>query len=388
MKKKKLYLSIGAILALGLIGGTIGKNYYTNYMKARFMANIPETINPVETFKITLQNWTPIINSVGIVESEQSVDLTMQSNGVVEEILVKEGQHVKAGDVILTLNNDVEEAQLAQYQAQLENAKQVYERYERLLKSNSISQDSFDTAKTNYKSLEANVNSLKANLERRKVIAPFDGDIGIINVTKGEYVAVGKQIGKIENNDVMKITFSIPQDNLKDLFIGQKVVANIDALKGETFEARIVSIDNNINKENGLIDVKAIFEKNDKLMTGMYAKLRVNLKELENKIVVPQTAISYNLYGENIFVLRDVEPNENRRIPQNLKNDVKKVEQVIVKTQDRAGVNALIESNHIKNGDKIVISGVQRLSNNSLVQEKNGDETPVGVLEPSVKNKL
>lgn len=221
----------------------------------------------------------------------------------------------------MELDSSVERANLQAAQAQLSALRQTYQRYVGLLNSNAVSRQEMDNAKAAYDAQVASIESLKAAIERRKIVAPFDGKAGIVKINVGQYVNVGTEIVRVEDTSSMKVDFALSQNDLDKLHIGQRVTATTDARLGETFSARITAIEPAINSSTGLVDVQATFDPEDghKLLSGMFSRLRIALPTETNQVVVPQVAISYNMYGEIAYLLEPLSEEEKGKMSGNEK---------------------------------------------------------------------
>ncbi|EGP05599.1 hypothetical protein GEW_07018 [Pasteurella multocida subsp. gallicida str. Anand1_poultry] len=390
--------SIAMKIILGVIvllfAGVIIFNVIKGKMIEKFIAGAGEKIYPVTAMTIQPQQWTPVIETTGIVRPNQGAMLSAQTSGTVQQVLVQSGQHVKKGEVLVVLDSSVELANLKASQAQLLSVKATYQRYLSLYKTKSVSQQELDNAKSAYEALESNIAALKAGIARRQILAPFDGQTGIVKVNVGQYVNQGMEIVRVEDTSSMKIDFALSQTELEHLHVGQKVTATADARSGETFAAKITAIEPAISATTGLIDVQATFEPEDgrKLLSGMFTRLRVALPTKYDQVVVPQVAINYNMYGEIAYILSELSAEERETLVARQDFDREKIDnayrvkQVTVFTQDRQGIYAQLKGEEIKPGDKIVTGGQQNLSNGSLVLV--ADKAGVGTMQPAVKNNL
>lgn len=369
-------------------------NVIKGKMIEKAIAGMGEKIYPVTAMTIQPQQWTPVIETTGLVRPNQGAMLSSQTSGTVSEVLVQSGQEVKKGDILVVLDSSVEQSNLRASLAQLSSVKATYQRYLNLYKTKSVSQQELDNAKAAYEALESNIAALKAGIARRQIVAPFDGKTGIVKVNVGQYVNPGFEIVRVEDTSSMKIDFALSQTQLENLYIGQKVTATADARSGETFAAKITAIEPAISSTTGLIDVQATFDVEDgrKLLSGMFTRLRVALETEYDQVVVPQVAVSYNMYGEIAYVLiplsdEDREALSNRKDfdPNNL-DKTYRAKQITVFTKDRQGIYAQLKGDDVKVGDKIVTGGQQNLSNGSLVIV--ADKAGVGTQQPAKKNNL
>ena len=392
-KGKKFLIVLTLLIVLVAFGGVVGMQQFISMKKAEAAANMPETVSQITAMTVKGQEWTPVITAVGSIRPNQGAMISAQAAGTVTKVLVKSGDKVKKGQLLVEIDSSAERASLKATEAQLPAAQANYNRYRNLVASNSASKAELDNAQSTYNQLLATIEATKAQIERRQIYAPFDGEAGIVNVNVGQYVTVGTEIVRVEDQSVMKIRFTLPQTNLEDIFVGQKVTATIDALPARTFPAKITAIDPAVDTATGLINIEAIVtEGQDKLLSGMFARLNVALPTLYDQVVVPQIAVTYTMYGETVYVLQPLSDEDKAKVTKmaemNPSLDVNKIyraKQVEVTTAERSGVYSHL-SKGLKAGDMIVTGGLQRLKNNALIQIS--DVQPVGVIAPATKTKL
>ncbi|KIP50620.1 membrane protein [Haemophilus influenzae] len=389
-KRSHIFLmKIILVVFVLIFASVIGFNMIKGVMISRAIAEMPEPSSPVTALEVQPREWTPVINTTGLVRPNQGAMLSTQNAGAVSQVLVQNGQNVKKGEVLVELDSSVERANLQAAQAQLSALRQTYQRYVGLLNSNAVSRQEMDNAKAAYDAQVASIESLKAAIERRKIVAPFDGKAGIVKVNVGQYVNVGTEIVRVEDTSSMKVDFALSQNDLDKLHIGQRVTATTDARLGETFSARITAIEPAINSSTGLVDVQATFDPEDghKLLSGMFSRLRIALLTETNQVIVPQVAISYNMYGEIAYLLEPLSEEEKGKMSGNEKLDrLYRAKQITVFTKDRQGVYAQLQGNEVKAGDKIITGGQQGIGNGSLVEWIKKDI--VGAVEPAHKTPL
>ena len=380
-------------LALGIFVLIFAAMIVTNFIKdmaiAKFLANKPENAAPVTAITIKASEWTPVIETTGLVRPNQGAMLSSQSAGTIAKVLVQNGQNVKKGDLLVELDSSVERASLQAAQAQVNSLQQTYQRYAKLVKTGSVSRQEFDNAKAAYEAQAANIESLKATIERRQIVAPFDGKTGIVKVNVGQYVTNGTEIVRVEDRSSMKVDFAIAQNQLDKLHLGQKVTATADARVGETFAAKITAIEPAINSSTGLIDVQATFDSEDgtKLLSGMFTRLNVALSTEVQQIVVPQVAVSYNMYGESLYILTALSDDDKEKLAGNENIDkMYRAKSITVFTKDRQGIYAQLKGDEVKIGDKVITGGQQNLSNGALVIV--ADKEGVGTTQPAKKTNL
>lgn len=383
MKKAKFKLLLVLLFCCAVIATILLLAEHQQRQNALDKANALPSTNPVAVLELKPQTWQPVLESTGIINPEQGATLSIQASGIVKSVFYQSGDQVKKGEVILALDSGLEQAQLEAAIAQYNGAKSTFNRYAELVKTNGISRLEYDQAKTSLENLAASIKSAKETIERRKVVAPFDGKLGVFAVREGQYLSAATPIVSLENMTGKKIIFSVSQDDLSKLHLGQEVTAFIPSLNNQAFTAHISAIDPSINTTTGLIRVEAKFAPTeDRLLSGMYAKVNVSLQALPDQMTVPQIAISYALSGDSVFIVKDLAADDKNK--DKFGKPVYQVRQVNVNVLDRRGVNALVESKDLHFGDKLVIAGMQRLKNKGYVTVDEKSDA-VGTVAPAVK---
>ncbi len=362
MKKWTVVMLLGVAL---LFGSVIGFNLYKQNKIAEFLANRPVAEFPVTAITVKGISWTPGINSIGFIEPNQGVNLDAEEAGKVVAINFESGQTIEKGKVLVELDQRVEQANLKSSQGKLPFVKATYDRMAKLVDKGNISRENYDKSHSAYLELLAQIESLKATIERHNIIAPFSGLTGIRDVYMGQYLQPGDQITRFEDTSLMRIRFTIAQTEISRISIGQEVKITVDAFPNTPFSGKITAIDSVINPLSGIFELQASIPNNQgQLRSGMFAKIFVVLPIEKNQIVVPQIAVTFALYGESIYVIKEAKDKAGKL--------VKIVKQVVVKVSNRVGDKAKI-STGIKVGDVIVTSGQVSLSNGSRVKVVKSD---------------
>ncbi|ASC58493.1 efflux RND transporter periplasmic adaptor subunit [Vibrio vulnificus] len=367
MKKWTFFMLLIAIL---LFGSVIGFNLFKQKKIAEYLANRPEPEFPVTVTEVKPVDWVPVIEAIGFIEPNQGVTIANETSGVIKQIRFESGTQVKEGQPLVLLDSDVEKANLKSSEAKLPAAEAKYKRYQGLFKKGSISKEAYDEAEANYYSLKADIESLKASIARREIKAPFSGVIGIRNVYLGQYLQAGSDIVRLEDTSVMRLRFTVPQNDISRINLGQEVDIFVDAYPQNPFKGSITAIEPAVNIQSGLIQVQADIPNSDgKLRSGMFARANIILPKLEDQVTLPQTAITFTLYGDNVYILTE-------------EDGVQRVKQHVVKVGERTGNIAHILDG-VKVGDQVVTSGQVRLSNDAKVRVVESDaitppaETPM-----------
>ncbi|ANB53463.1 efflux RND transporter periplasmic adaptor subunit [Aeromonas veronii] len=374
----KKWMAIMLLIAIALFGSVIGFNLFKQKMIAQYMANRPEPEFPVTAMVTKAQDWVPTIEAIGFIEPNQGVTLSTELAGTIDAITFESGKPVKADQLLLSLDSTVERANLRASQAKLPAAKAKFDRFQNLYKTSSISKEQLDEAEAAYRSLEADIESLKATIARREVRAPFSGVVGLRNVFLGQYLQPGTDIVRLEDTSVMRLRFTVPQTDISKIKLGQTIKINVDAYPQTQFDGHITAIEPAVNFQSGLIQVQADIPNNDgQLRSGMFARASIILPTVKDQIVIPQTAISFTLYGQNVYVLKEGEETDK----EGNKVKVLRAKQVVVKAGERRGNDVHVLSG-IQAGDRIVLSGQVRLSNDTKVHVVENDALAVPAQTP------
>jgi membrane fusion protein, multidrug efflux system len=360
---------LGAVLGLKYFGGKIGKKM----MSAAAAA--PQTVS---TIQAASADWQSSIQSTGTLRAVRGADLSAQAAGVVDEIAFDSGLEVPAGKILLRLKPNDDYAKLQQLQAAAELAEQTYKRDQEQFTAQAISQANIDTDVSTLKSARAQVAAQQALIEEKIIRAPFAGRLGIRQVDLGQYLTAGTTVVTLQALDPILIDFYVPQQALAKLRIGQPVTALVDTFPGQAFSGSLESINSKVDSGSRNVQVRASFHNADKrLVPGMFANVQILAGEKSASITLPQTAVTYNPYGDTVFIV------EQHGVDDKGKANYA-VQQRFVKLGGTRGDQVAVESG-IKPGEIVVTSGQIKLRNNSTVNVNN-DVIPNNDVNPNPPN--
>ncbi|MHA7885257.1 efflux RND transporter periplasmic adaptor subunit (plasmid) [Nitratireductor rhodophyticola] len=356
-----------AIVLLALVaGGIVGFNMFRDQAIQQFFANMPVPTVTVSTVEAEEGKWTPAIEAIGTVNANQGVDLTVETTGIVTEIRFQANQQVKAGDVLLQLEDNIQQAELSASRTQAALDQQALDRARELRSRGVSSGVSLDNAEAAAQASAAQVQKAEAVLQQRQLRAPFSGTIGIPRIDKGQYLSPGTIVATLQDIETMRADFTVPEQQLGNLKIGQPVRLSLNN-DSEEFEGEITGIDPKVDPSSRLVSVRArIDNTSGKLTPGQFVQVRVILPEEDSVISLPQTAVVTSLYGDYVFVARK---------PENAGEDEegeKKLEarQIFVQVGRRSG-NLVEVRSGVEPGEIIVTAGQNRLSNGTPVAIDN-----------------
>lgn len=311
--------------------------------------------------------WQSRLPAIGTLKAVQGVDLSLEIAGRVKALLFESGQKVRVGQPLLQLDSDVERALLGTAEADLGLAQVEHGRGSRLVGDQAISRGDFDKLAAQLKKASATVAQLKASLAKKQILAPFSGTIGIRQVDVGDYLASGTVIATLQDLSSLYVDFHVPEQALPKLSVGQRVQVSVSAYPGQSFDATISAINPRVDESTRNVLIRATQPNPDgRLLPGMFVDLQVILPSAPSQVVVPESAITYSLYGNSVYVVvaRQTEagkPESNPRDEPQLT-----VERRFVKTgEHREGKVVILEG--LKAGDQVVSGGQLKLDNGAHV---------------------
>ena len=270
-------------------------------------------LTAVTTTTARSAEWNPTIKAIGSLAPVQGVTISAELEGTVMEIAVDNGATVAAGDLLIRLDTQVEEAQLDAAKARRDLAKLQADRALSLSKQQTISEAEYDAAAAQYSQSLADVAAIEANIAKRTIRAPFDGRVGIRQVNLGQYVSRGTPLIPLQKLDPVFVNFYVPQRSLPLIGIDQSVDVTVDAFPNTVFEAKVSAINPQVDSDTRSVWVQAVLPNpGEKLRSGMFARVEVTLPQINNVVVVPSTSIAYASYGNSIYVIEETETAQGR----------------------------------------------------------------------------
>jgi membrane fusion protein (multidrug efflux system) len=343
-----LGILFGSIILYKVIMGIIFK---------RYMASYSQTVT-VSALKATYSSWQPQLSAAASLRAVRGVNVTTQVTGLVQHIYFTPGAVVKEGTVLLTLDADDDIAHLHSLEATSELAKITYERDKKLYDKGAISKSQLDTDEATLKSAAAQVIEQAAVTAKKTITAPFSGRLGISNVDPGQYLNAGDKIVTLQAIEPIYADFYVPQQLLTQLKTGMPVQVLVDAFPGQIFKGRITTIEPLIDTSTRNGQIEATIENpRHTLVPGMFASVTVNTGEAARYLTLPQTAVSYNPYGNIVYIIQKSHKDKKHPLT---------VVQTFVKTGQTRGDQVAILSG-LKEEDLIVTSGQLKLKNNTPV---------------------
>ncbi|TIT77142.1 MAG: efflux RND transporter periplasmic adaptor subunit, partial [Mesorhizobium sp.] len=221
---KRFAIITGFLLLLAVVcAGIVGFNLFRDSAIKQFFATMKPPAATVSTVVAKPANWTPGVEAIGTVNAVRGVDLTVETAGIVKDILFHANQKVAADAVLLQLDDAVEKADLAAQKAQAASFQAALTRALELQRRGVGTDATLDLARAAAVAAAAQVNKLQAVLDQKQLSAPFNGTVGIPRIDIGQYLAPGTPVVTIQDLDTMRVDFTVPEQQLPSLKIGQTV---------------------------------------------------------------------------------------------------------------------------------------------------------------------
>ncbi len=366
-KSKKFPLK-SILIALVVIGGA---GFAVKYFWPTGSSEIKTPIQTVTTFKVEQRDFPLVVDSTGTTVASSIVDIRPQVTNVVAKVHIKEGQKVRAGDILFTLDDRADKANYEKAKASADDAQRQYERAQELLRQQFVAQGAVDTAQANAQSAQAVARAALATLSYDTIRSPITGRAGIINVFPGALVQPGNTVSTtttattttaqgamvtITQLDPINVQFTVPEGALPALFAaqqaGQTPTISFQMDNSAKREGKVYVVDNQVDPAIGAVKVKAEVNNTDhSLIPGQFIRLQLKAGLIKDALVVPSQAVISNSRGDQIFVV-DAE-------------NAVSLKPIKIQTQGQG----LAVISGINVGDKVVVEGKQNLRPNSKVRE-------------------
>ena len=364
------------IAAAVILGGIYGWHLFVGKMIKGAMGQMATAPQTVSTTVAVSSTWQSRTEALGTLRAVRGADLAAQASGVVDRIHIDSGAEIPAGTVLLTLKANDDPAKLAQLQAAADLAAITLKRDQEQLAAQAISQATVDSDAATLRADRAQVDAQRALIEEKTVRAPFAGKLGLRQVDEGQYLAAGTTVVTLQALDPIFIDFYVPQQALRILKDGQTVAADVDTYPGVQFSGKIVSISSKVDTASRNVQIRASFANADRrLVPGMYATVEIDNGEASEHITLPQAAITYNAYGDTVFVLQKngTDDKGNPRL-----TAVQRFVKVGATRGDQVAINEGVAA-----GDEVVTGGQVKLRsgapvvvNNKVVPTNDAAPTP------------
>jgi membrane fusion protein, multidrug efflux system len=353
------------LIAVGLVlAAVFGFEAFKNKMIHKFIASLSNPPQTVSTIVAKSDTWTSKLEAVGTVRAINGVALSSQVAGTVAAIHFESGTDVKQGALLIELSAADDIAHLDALKATAELARITYERDKKLVSTKAVSEQTVDSDRWTLKNDEAQVAQQQAQVDYKFIKAPFSGRIGIRQIDIGQYIAAGTPIVALQQLDPIYVDFYLPQQSIAQIKVGQPVAVEVNTYPGVTFDGKVSAINSLVDPTTRNVQVRAVFKNpGDKLQPGMFATVDIDVGKPQNYVTLPQTAITYNSYGDLVYLVEDKGKDakgQNQLFAQ----------QTFVTVGDTRGDQIAVLSG-VKAGDTVVTAGQVKLRNGTPLTINN-----------------
>lgn len=350
MKLKYLFyaLLIGGLAALVIYRITTNKESQNQGSgKGGATSQRPSTVNGIE---VSPSEFSNSLSITGSIDANEKVDIRSEVSGVVRSISFKEGGRVQKGQVLLKIDDSELRAQLSQALTRENLAAGTENRAKQLLEKEAISQEEFDIALADLRSLKAQTQLIRAQLGKTTVNAPFSGTIGLRSISEGEYVTPTTIVATLVNTNPVKITFSIPEKYSNQIKNNSKIAFTLSG-SNKKYAATVYAIEPQVEAATRTLQLRARAANDDGLLIpGSFANITLPLNTIDDALLVPSEAIIPIQNGKKVFVSSNG-----------------KAKEVMVETSSRTEKEVLITSG-LKAGDTVLTTGIMTLKEGSPVK--------------------
>jgi membrane fusion protein (multidrug efflux system) len=362
------------LVACGLVfGGIFGFKWFGNKMMNQFFDSAPVAPATVSTAAAFEDTWPLSLSAVGTLQAVKGTDVTTEASGIVDSIQFESGDQVEEGAVLVTLDRATDLAELQALQAQAVLSAQELARARNLFERNAVSQSEIDSRAAAEAAAKANVAAQQTRIAQKVIRAPFAGELGIRRVDLGRYISPGTPIVSLQSLDPIYVNFKMPQQLLGQISTGLSIAVRLENLSEHTFAGSVTAIEPSIDTSTRNFEAQATLANPAKVLRpGMFARVEVDIGRKESVIVVPQTAVSFNPYGDSVWVIA-ADSDGGRE-----------AERRVVKTGRRRGDLVQIVDG-LAAGEEIATSGLLKLRN-GLPVNVNNDVQPGANSAPQPPN--
>ncbi|MBU2333194.1 MAG: efflux RND transporter periplasmic adaptor subunit [Gammaproteobacteria bacterium] len=357
---RRMLFMLGAVVVVVAILAALKFNSIYQQIQ-QFQA--PKPAIDVETELARRMGWQSRLPAIGTLKASQGIDLSVEIAGTITDVQFQSGEKVSKGQAIVLLDSEMEQASLASAEADLNLSRLEFQRARSLLDRQAISRSEYDRLNAESQKAAASVAQLRASLSKKRILAPFSGTIGIRQVDVGDYIAAGTPIATLQDLTTLYVDFFLAEQHVPLLKLGQRVQLQVAAYPGERFEGVISALNPKVETTTRNVQVRAELGNPDgRLLPGMFADLQVLLPTETAQVVVPETAITYTLYGNSVLLVTEGTP------PEGVSSDEPYlvVERRFVTTGERRdGLTVVLDG--LEGGEQVITAGQLKLDSDTHV---------------------
>lgn len=344
--------AIVIFLSLLLFGGLFGWKFL---QISKAIENIPKPPPAVvAATRVQHDEWQSTLSGVGSLVAVAGINVNSEVAGKVKSLHFESGQQVKKGQLLVELDTSTDEAELNGLEAAYQLEQTKFARSQQLISRHFISKSDFDINKATLDEARAALTAKRAAIEKKRITVPFSGQLGIRKVNVGQFLAPGDSIVPLQQLQPIYADFNLPEQHLADLKIDQAITLTVQAQPGRVFNGRISAINPGIDELTRTVTLRATLDNSELLLRpGMFVDVKVNLDRFKSVLTIPDTAITYNPYGNSVFVIQSSKDGNTVQLKQ------------IVTGETRSGRVEIIKG--LADNEQVVSAGQVKLRNGIAV---------------------
>ncbi len=357
-KTKIIFLVVIVLFIAGMALFPTLKRYFSSQNKADAPSNNTASATSgkqrdlaVNALVLKHETMNDVFRTMGFLLPDEEVDLSFETSGKITDIYFKEGTPVQKGQLLAKVNDKPLQAELKKIESQMPLAQERVKRQEALLKKDAVSQEAYESVATELEKLKADVELVKARIAQTELRAPFDGIIGLRQVSEGTYASPSTIVSHLTKISPLKIEFSVNEKQADVIKPGTKLGFTLDADLNRQYHAEVYAIETNLDRQTLTLKARAYYANADKkLKPGHSVTIETNIREIKNTIAIPAISIIAEMGRDIVYLYRDG-----------------KAQRVEVKKGLRSASSVQILSG-LQQGDTLIVSGVMQLRDGLPVQ--------------------
>ncbi len=351
MTKRFVLMLLGVSL---VFGGIFGFKWFVDGQIDAFFDQMPVPTATITATNARIEHWTPEVRSVGTLQAVQGAVLSTEVGGIVREILFEAGAQVAKGTLLLRLDTESDQAEISRLEAAARLAEQELQRVRRLVREQNVSEAEVQRRQSEAEQARAAVAAQRARINQKSLLAPFDGVLGIRRVNLGQFVSPGDAMVTLESVDPIHVNFTLTERRLGQVRPGQSIEVAVDAF-AEKFHGEIVALEPRVRVASRSFEVQGLLGNPEgKLRAGQFARVTMAVGEPDRVVVLPQTSIRFNPFGNSVFVIYEDDEGQLR------------VRERFVQTGERRG-DLIRITEGLDAGEWVASSGLLKLQNQTPV---------------------
>lgn len=372
MTKRMIVMLVAVAVVFGAI---FGFKAFVNTMIGDFFDNMPEQTATITATEVSQEQWNRETTAVGTFRAVNGAQLTTEVGGIVTEIHFDNGDAVEAGQRLVSLDIETDEAELERLKAAEELASLELERYQRLYDEGNSSQSELQRRQSEAAQTAASLKAQQARIRQKNIRAPFAGISGIRQVNVGQYVSPGSPVVSVQSLNPIYLDFTLPERQFSEVKVGLPLSVSVDTHPDVQFEGEVTAIEPSVSESTRTFRAQATLQNEEhRLRPGMFGRVTLDLGNAREVMVVPQSAIQFDPYGNSVFILEEDEEGDLR------------AQRRFIRTGERRG-DLIAITDGIEMNEQVATSGLLKLRNNALV-EINTEESlqPAAEADPRPEN--